>query len=143
MSSDPIKNIADGLSGRLRSLVMAQDRLDRLESGSGQWRSGFVSDELDESAEFLTLRVMHTASDPLNLTILQSLATADSLPIPSLMAKAGVGRLVLSERLNDLVQVGLVIRLIDTDHAQITAAGAGIVDLVNQIASQIRETFRG
>lgn len=143
MSSDPIKNIADGLSGRLRSLVMAQDRLDRLESGSGQWRSGFVSDELDESAEFLTLRVMHTASDPLNLTILQSLATADSLPIPSLMTKAGVGRLVLSERLNDLVQVGLVIRLIDTDHAQITAAGAGIVDLVNQIASQIRETFRG
>ncbi|NIW45102.1 MAG: hypothetical protein GWN30_10170, partial [Gammaproteobacteria bacterium] len=101
MSGDLIKNIADGLSGRLRSLVMAQDRLDRLESGSGQWRSGFVSDELDESAEFLTLRVMHTTSDPLNFTILQSLATADSLPIPTLMSESGVGRLVLSERLND------------------------------------------
>lgn len=143
MSGDLIKNIADGLSGRLRSLVMAQDRLDRLESGSGQWRSGFVSDELDESAEFLTLRVMHTTSDPLNFTILQSLATADSLPIPTLMSESGVGRLVLSERLNDLVQVGLVTRLIDTDHAQITVAGASIVDLVNQIASQIQETFPG
>lgn len=143
MSGDPIKNIADGLSGRLRSLVIAQDRLDRLESGSGQWRSDFVSSELDESAEFLTLRVMYTASDRLNLSILQSLATADSMSIPSLMAEVGLGRLVLSERLNDLVQVGLATRMIDTDHAQITAAGAGMVELVNQISNQIRESFQG
>jgi DNA-binding HxlR family transcriptional regulator len=142
MSGDTIKDLANGLSGRLRALVNAQDRLDRLESGSGQWRSGFVFNELDESAEFLTLRVLHTTSDPLNFTILQSLATADSLPIPSLMSKVGVGRLILSERLNDLVQVGLVTRLIDTDHAQITAAGAGIVDLVNQISTQIRDAFQ-
>lgn len=143
MSGDPIKNIADGLFGRLRALVMAQDRLDRLESGSGQWRSGFASTELDESAKFLTLRVMHTASDPLNFNILKLLAKADSLAIPTLMAEAGVGRLVLSERLNDLVQVGLVTRLIDTDHAQITAAGAGTVELVNQISNHIRESFQG
>ena len=143
MSSDPIKRIADGLSGRLRALVLAQDRLDRLESGSGQWQFGFVSNELDESATFLTLRVLHTTSDPLNMTILQLLVAADSLSIPSLMSEAGVGRLVLSERLNDLVQVGLVTRLIDTDHVQITAAGAGIVVLVNQIANQLKETFQG
>lgn len=143
MNDDLISQIAGGLAGRLRALVMTQDRLDRLESGSGQWREGFVAEELPESASFLTLRVLHTVGDPTNFTILQLLATADSQTIPALIAETGVGRLVLSERLNDLVQVGLVTRLIDTDHAQITAAGASIVRLVKQMANQIEETFLG
>jgi DNA-binding HxlR family transcriptional regulator len=143
MSDDLINQIAGGLSGRLRSLVMTQDRLDRLESGSGQWRSSYVAGELDESAAFLTLRVLHTVSDPMNFTILRLLAAAASQPIPALMAEAGVGRLVLAERLNDLVQVGLVTRLIDTDQAQITAAGASMVHLVNQIMNELKKMYLG
>lgn len=141
MSDDFIKQIAGGLSGRLRALVLAQDRLDRLESGSGQWREGFVTEELADSASFLTLRALQTVSDPTNFKILQVLATADSQAIPALMNEAGVGRLVLSERLNDLVQVGLAMRLIDTDHAQITAAGASMVRFVEQTADQIQQTY--
>jgi hypothetical protein len=57
------------------------------------------------------------------------------------MEETGLGRLVLSERLNDLVQVGLATRLIDTDHAQITAAGAGIVRLVEALIADVAKQY--
>ncbi|MFQ5418845.1 MAG: hypothetical protein ACE5FD_00115 [Anaerolineae bacterium] len=138
---NPQSEIAAGLAGRLRSLVIALDRLDRLESGSGAWRRGFATAELDESATAMTLRLFSTVGDPANFTILQQLETADSHPLPTLMAETGLGRLVLSERLNDLVQVGLVTRLIDTNHAQITAAGVAVVQLVGAIVRETADTF--
>ena len=136
MSDEYIAHVAGGLAGRLRSLVIALDRLDRLESGSGQWLSGFAEAELEESATALTLRALQTSADPANFAILNALA-GDSQAIDHLIETTGIGRLVLSERLNDLVQVGLATRLIDTDHAQITAAGASLVHLVNQIVTEV------
>lgn len=136
MNDRSLADIAAGLAGRLRSLVLALDRLDRLESGSGQWLSSFAEAELPEAAMSLTLRALQTGADPANFAILTALA-ADSQAIDQLIEKTGIGRLVLSERLNDLVQVGLAARLIDTDQAQITAAGASLVELVNQIAGKV------
>ena len=137
MSDKFIVQIAGGLAGRLRSVVIALDRLDRLESGSGEWLSGFEEAELAESAMALALRVLHTSADPANYAILVALAADGSLAIDQLMEATGIGRLVLSERLNDLVQVGLATRLIDTDHAQITVAGDGMVRMINQIVTEI------
>ena len=129
--------IAAGLAGRLRSLVIALDRLDRLESGSGDWRNHFITGELSEAATAFTLRALRTAADPLNFTILKALVSDESHTIDHLLEVAGVGRLVLSERLNDLVQVGLVLRLIDTDQAQATASGAAMVQLLDEIRSAV------
>ena len=129
--------IAAGLAGRLRSLAIVLDRLDRLESGSGVWLADFKAKELPQAAQMMTLRVLGTAADPANYAILKALASGESHKIGDLIAVTGHGRLPLSERLNDLVQVGLASRLIDTDHAQITAAGAALVDLIDEIAVQI------
>jgi DNA-binding HxlR family transcriptional regulator len=146
MSSKPVFNelasIGAGLAGRMRSLVIALDRLDRLESGSGEWLDGFAVAELDESATTMTLRMLRTVSDLATYTILQKLETADSHFIPTLMVETGLGRLVLSEQLNDLVQVGLVTRLIDTDHVQITTSGAALVQLVGAIVQETAVAFR-
>jgi DNA-binding HxlR family transcriptional regulator len=141
MSDELIAHIAGGLVGRLRSLVVALDRLDRLESGSGEWLSGFAGAELPEAATALTLRALHASADPANFTILTALTADDSQAIDRLIETTGVGRLVLSERLNDLVQVGLATRMIDTDHAQITAAGASLVHLVDQIITEVTEQY--
>lgn len=135
------KNIASGLAGRLRLLVRALDRLDRLESGSGEWKAGFVETELSEAATGLTLRLLSTVADSTNFAILNILTTDGSFSMKKLMERSGVGRLVLSERLNDLVQVGLVSRLIDTDQAQITGAGANMVRLVKLISSAVEEQY--
>lgn len=137
MIDEIVTPVAGGLTGRLRSLVIALDRLDRLESGSGEWLSGFAEVELAEAATALTLRAFQTSTDPENFVILTALAADDSQAIGQLIETTGIGRLVLSERLNDLVQVGLATRLIDTDHAQITAAGASLVHLVRQIATEV------
>jgi len=137
-----ITNIAGGLAGRLRLLVRVLDRLDRLESGSGEWKASFAETELSEAATSLTLRALSTMADSTNFTILNTLATNDGLlAMKKLMEKTGIGRLVLSERLNDLMQVGLATRLIDTDQAQITGAGANIVRLVEMITHAVAEKY--
>jgi hypothetical protein len=141
MSDEFIVQVAGGLTGRLRSLVIALDRLDRLESGSGVWRSGFAEAELTEAAAALTLRALQTSANPANFAILKSLAVEYSQAIDHLIETTGIGRLVISERLNDLVQVGLATRLIDTDHAQITAAGASIVQLIDQIVAKVSDQY--
>jgi hypothetical protein len=141
LSDEFIVQIAGGLTGRLRSLVIALDRLDRLESGSGVWRSGFAETELTEAAVALTLRALQTGANPANFAVLKALAVENSQAIDHLIETTGIGRLVISERLNDLVQVGFATRLIDTDHAQITAAGASIVKLIDQIVAKVSEQY--
>jgi DNA-binding HxlR family transcriptional regulator len=134
-------NIAEGVAGRLRSLVVVLDRLDRLESGSGEWLAGFAEGELPEAAAAMTLRALQTAADPANFAILKALSAGESSKIGDLMEETGYGRLPLTERLNDLVQVGMASRLIDTDHAQITAAGAAMSALIEQLVGQVMEQY--
>lgn len=136
-----LHHLAGGLAARLRSLVSVIDRLDRLESGSGNWLADFTGDELPAAATEITLRALRTAADPVNFAILEQLAAEDSRAIAQLVAATGLGRLVLSERLNDLVQVGLAARLIDTDHAQITGAGASITRLIREIMDRVTTQF--
>lgn len=136
-----IANVSGGLAGRLYSLVTALDRLDRLESGSGTWLADFDSPELTEAATELTLRALRTIAEPTNFMLLEALAAGDSHSLSYLIETTGLGRLVLSERLNDLVQVGLAARLIDTDHAQITSAGAGAVRLVEALIARVMQQY--
>ena len=105
MAEELAAQVPGGLAGRLRLLAAALDRLDRLESGSGEWLSSFAGLELAEAAAALTLRALQTSADPANLAILAALAEDDSLTVGQLIETTGIGRLVLSERLNDLVQI--------------------------------------
>lgn len=138
---DVIAPVAADLAGRLRSLAMALDRLDRLESGSGEWLSSFSQKELPGAATELTLRALRTSADPTNFFILEALVAEGSRSLGHLIETTGLGRLVLSERLNDLVQVGLASRLIDTDHAQITAAGAHLVRLFKALSDEVARQY--
>jgi len=140
-TNQPVTNLSLGLSTRLRSLVMVLDRLDRLESGSGQWSANFKQTELPEAAMELTLRALRTGAETTNFAILKFLAAEESLTIGRLTELTSLGRLILSERLNDLIQVGMVTRLIDTDHAQITAAGGAFVSLVEEIAGKVADKY--
>jgi hypothetical protein len=134
--SDLIASVAAGLASRLRALVAALDRLDRLESGSGTWLAGFAETELHGAATELSLRALRTVADPANFAVLRALAGDESHPLNQLIDATGLGRLALSERLNDLVQVGLATRLIDTDHAQITGAGASLFRLIDALIAE-------
>jgi len=138
---DLIAAVAAGLASRLRALVVALDRLDRLESGSGTWLAGFADSELRGAATELSLRALRTIADPANFAVLQALASDDSQPLSHVIDTTGLGRLALSERLNDLVQVGLASRLIDTDHAQITGAGASLIRLIDALIAEVAAQY--
>ncbi len=141
-TDDLITNVAGGLAGRIRSMVAVLDRLDRLEAGSGTWRDTFNDEELPEAATEVTLRALRTVANPTHLALLKELTAGGSCAVSHLIEITGLGRLVVSEQLNDLVQVGLAIRLIDTDHAQITAAGASLVQLVETLIAGVAEQYR-
>ena len=141
-TEETISPLAEGLAARLRSIALALDRLDRLESGTGDWRAAFPDGELPQAATELTLRAFHTASDASNYHILRHLAEGESTAVSALIEATEMGRLALSERLNDLVQVGLAARLIDTDHAQLTAAGAALYQLFDAVSQTVIENFR-
>ncbi|MCS6911089.1 MAG: hypothetical protein NZM11_11085, partial [Anaerolineales bacterium] len=119
----------------LRDLARMADRLDRLESGTGHWLASQDEAALREAATDMALRALRAAADPTNFAILKFLAAHTSSPIAELERAIGLGRLALSERVNDLVQVGLAARNIDTDHVQITAGGTALVRLIGDIGT--------
>lgn len=137
-----LKNLSTGLAGRLSLIVSVLDRLDRLESGSGVWLSNFKDEEIDEEAHSILLRALRIVSEPGNFNVLNQLSLDDSVTINALVENTGLGRVTLTERLNDLAQVGFAVRLIDTDYAQITMAGAGVLDIMKVISAQITNEYK-
>jgi hypothetical protein len=129
-----LAELSTALALRLRDLARALDRLDRLEAGSGQWLAEQGPAELSAAATDMTLRALRAAADPVNFGLLDRLAGATALSAAELEQAAGLGRLALGERLNDLIQVGLAQRNIDTDQVQATQAGAAVAGLINAIS---------
>ncbi len=129
-----LTDLSSALAMRLRTLARLADRLDRLESGTGQWLSSQKGDDWNAAATDMTLRALRAAADPINFSILAFISTQPSVPFAELEKAVGLGRLALTERVNDLVQVGLAGRNIDTDHVQGAAGGAALVRLINSIS---------
>jgi hypothetical protein len=129
-----LSDLSAALAGRLLDVARMLDRLDRLESGTGEWLAAQDEPRLAEAATEMTLRALRVAADPTNFAVLKYLAAHASAPISALEEAAGLGRLALSERLSDLIQVGLAGRNIDTDQAQSTAGGAALVGLIESIS---------
>ncbi len=127
-------DLSSALAFRLRDLARMLDRLDRLEAGTGEWLSTQSEADLIEAATDMTLRAFRVAADPMNFAILKHLCEHTSVPMADLEQTIGLVRLALNERVNDLVQVGLAARNIDTDHVQGTTAGAALVGLIVSIS---------
>jgi hypothetical protein len=133
MSHD-LDDVSTVLALRLRDLARALDRLDRLESGTGEWLAAQTDGDFSAAAYEMTLRALRVAADPTNFAILAFLSRHTTTPMAELEGAAGLGRLALAERVSDLVQVGLAARNIDTDQVQGTAAGAVLVGWINRIS---------
>ncbi|MGH9002071.1 MAG: ArsR/SmtB family transcription factor [Acidimicrobiia bacterium] len=78
-------------------------------------------------------RVFAALADPTRRDIVARLSTDDAT-VGELADRAGVSRLVAWERINDLVQVGLVARALEGDRAGLTGAGRLLVELVEEVA---------
>ena len=142
--SDPdtsIETLVAGLVDRVRNLLLALDRQDRLETAGAfvGWLEEQKPEDLGAAAREMLLRAMRRAGDPLSYSLLRrlsSLAGSDELEglsLDRLMEATGLGRVAVSERVYDLVQVGLLSRELTSDQVRLTPLGAAAVKLVEGV----------
>lgn len=134
-----LSELSLALALRLRDLARMLDRLDRLESGTGAWLASQRPEDFSAAAQEMTLRALRVASDSTNFSLLRRLSEAATFSTVELEREAGLGRLALRERLNDLVQVGLISVNIDTDQVQVTQAGVALTQLFASISQAAAE----
>jgi hypothetical protein len=122
------------VAGVLRYQISVLDREDRLESGTGNWKSDFRSDSTERglAARESVLRTMQIASNPECFSILEALHESENLSTGQLVEATGLGRLPLQERVGDLVSAGLASKVPEADQVLITSGGHAVMELINR-----------
>jgi hypothetical protein len=87
----------------------------------------------------MLLRALRVASEPLNYEILSHLDPLESIELEELMEITALGRVAASERVNDMVQTGLVVRELVDDQIRGTELAQGIVQLIEGMAAEAGE----
>lgn len=126
--------ILSGLVERVRGLLLGLDRRDRLET-AGEfvgWLQQQTREQLDDIARGMLLRALRCAGDPVNYRILEQLDAPNAVTSADLMPETGLDRVELSERLNDLAQVGLISRDMIDDQVRGTSLAVGVRALVER-----------
>lgn len=136
MTADP-SLLGKGLGSRLRELEAAMARYGAYAFAPEQPAPppALAAGQEVDAARELVLRALRVAGDPGGYVVLRRLAEGDA-SLSELADLAGVPRLVAWERVNDLVQAGLVARSLEGDRAGLTAAGQVLVELVEEAAAE-------
>jgi DNA-binding MarR family transcriptional regulator len=92
-----------------------------------------VEGESLDNARELVLRALRMMGDPLQYRALLRLRESDA-DLGALAALLDLPRLAVWERVNDLVQAGLVARSHEADQAGLSAVGQALVELVETMA---------
>lgn len=139
-------DIASGAWTRLRNLIGALDRLDRLETARefDGWLAQFSHDEnaLDATIQEFLLRALRLVGDPLNFQILARLDADNGTPMTGLLAHTNLSRVDLTERVNEMARAGLTVQPLEEDNIQATPFGIGILDWLERVREQIKTLAR-
>ena len=108
-----------GDRGRVRRLASATDP-----RATGRHRTWYV------------VRVLRCAGDPVNYRILERLDLLNAVNAADLMPTTGLDRVAVSERLNDLAQVGLISQDLVDGQVRGTSLAIGVRALVERISVQ-------
>lgn len=143
MLADRADDLADLLAGslshRLAELKAVSERLERFAFEPGEDAPEFLDEEAGSDAALrdLLLRALGRAVDPLNFALIEQLAGSDA-SVGALARHSGLPRGAVSERINDLLQVGLVGRTHRGDEVALTPSGRAIADLVASVVDKGR-----
>lgn len=130
-----LQTVAKGLGVRLAEVAAALERYDAFvfRPGPSAPAEAGAGDDRVAEARALVLRALRVVSDPLSWALLARLRAGDATA-SALAEVVGEPRVAVWERVNDLVQTGLAGRALDGDVVGLTAAGEGLVDLVEELA---------
>jgi hypothetical protein len=140
--TDSIQQLADGAWTRLRNVIGALDRVDRLETASkfAGWLQGLAEDDaaLEATIREFLLRGLRLASDPVNARILTTLEHSTSTSLLDLLETTGLRRVELVERLTELARSGLCIQTLEGDRVEATVLTHGFLSLVDELSAQVK-----
>lgn len=150
--SEDSEQAADGLWSRFRDVALAlrrwQDFNFSAEGSEGKfterWLEGLAKDAgaLGGVGRELVLRAFRVGADAVNFEILTRLHDEEAVAVSDLARATGLPHFTLSERVNDLVQVGLAVRVLEQDAVRGTALTRGFLGLVGGIERRLTALIR-
>ncbi|HVL90208.1 MAG TPA: winged helix-turn-helix domain-containing protein [Actinomycetota bacterium] len=136
--------LADGLWKRLRDVILVAERVDTFVFGPGDTgelpKVILTEQEAATVATDFVQRALAAACDRTNFRILEAASADDGIAAADLAATLSLPVLVVSERVGDLLQTGLVSKALDTGRVYATAAGMQTVALVRDVAGRLAKT---
>lgn len=141
-----LEALAKGLWGRLRDVLLVAERIGGFSFDPGEAReaSAFSEEDADDIATDFVLRALRAAGDRTAWAILAAAADAGSegVPVEDLTATLGLPRLVVLERVSDLLQLGFVARAIESERVVSNASAVELVAIVRELAGTLAERVR-
>jgi len=131
--------LARALAARLRDATAAGEQLASFAFSEGQPTPGpelSEGDELDVAHDFL-LRTLAGVSDPFNWQLLAAIVPEGSVGIDVLAQRLGHPRLIVTERVNALIQLGLMARDLENDSVGASPAGEALFELICELDAEI------
>ena len=133
---------AQGLWSRFRDIAMALRRLQNFnfaaEGTEGRFTEGWLEELVKDDAALasvgreLVLRAFRAGSDAINFEILTHLRGEEAVVLSHLAQVTGLPRFTVSERVNDLVQAGLAVRVLEQDAVRATSLTGGFLGMVGE-----------
>lgn len=130
-----IEALSEALAKRLADARAAAHRLEGFAFEPGQSDPGLTDadDSTADAMRDLALKALSRISDPLNYLMMRHLDGGDA-SVAALATLTGLTRISTIERVNDLLQVGLVGRSHRGDEVGLSPAGKALVALVEAVA---------
>ena len=125
--------VGSGLGSRLVDVLVAMERHEAFVFG-GDDRPAPASSDGGVVARDFVLRSLSTMADSVNYGLMLQLAEGDA-PLGDLCDHVGLGRAAVWERVNDLVQAGLVGRELERDLVGLSGSGQELVKFVEAVMS--------
>lgn len=139
-----------GLAARFAQRLAGLDRLDALDGRSGPLASEELRDDpgtREDVARELVARLLRAGSDARLEPLIRTLVADGAQSVAALAATAGISRLALARRLDDLVDAGLAERDPSSDTVAPTPLAAGLSQLVEALvgaaAASLDQAQRG
>ncbi len=135
-----------GLAARFAQRLAGLDRLDALDGRSGPLASEELRDDprtRDDVARELVARLLRVGSDARVEPLVRALVAGGAQSVAALTAAAGISRVALARRLDDLVDAGLAERDPSADTVAPTPLAVGLTELIDALVAAAAAALGG